>query len=87
MVDQVVEEVTYLVVMVEEVVEETSLKEVARVVQSYVVVVDSLPSVTADTEVTTPSIESSVYTDGGFPGGPIDRSVLIVYVDHVALRL
>lgn len=83
MVDLVVEEVIDPVVVVEEV----GLKEVARVVHPYVNVADSVPSVTTDTEVTTPSTEPSVHTDGGFPGGLIDQSVLIEYADHVALRV
>lgn len=44
-VDLVVEEVSYTIVVVEEV----GLKEVARVVQLDIDVVDSVPSVTADT--------------------------------------
>lgn len=58
-----------------------------EVVQLYAIVVDSVPSVTTDTEVTTPSTNPFVHTDRGFPGGPIDRSVLTKYVGHVALRL
>ncbi|CAL5192578.1 unnamed protein product [Lathyrus oleraceus] len=56
-------------------------------VQSDVAVADSVSSATTDTEIPTYSIEPSVHTDGGFLGGPIDRSVMIEYVDHVAYRL
>lgn len=56
-------------------------------VQPNADVVNSVSYVTADTDVTTPSTESSVHTAGGFPKGSIDRSVLTKYVDHVVLRL
>ena len=52
----VVEEVAYPIVVVKE----ASLEEVARVVQSDDV--DLVPSITANTKVTTPSTESSVHT-------------------------
>lgn len=85
--NSVVEEVADSVVVVKEVVEETDLEEVARVVHSDVDVVDSVSSTTADTEVKAPSTEHFVNIGGGFPGGPIDQSMLTEYVDHVALRL
>lgn len=56
-------------------------------VQPNVVVVDPVPFVTTDTEVTAPSTEPSMHTDGGFPGGPIDQSVFNEFADHVAYRL
>lgn len=61
--DSVVEEVAYLVVVVEDV----GLDEVARVVQLDADVVDLVSSVTADMEVTAPSTEPFMHTDGGFP--------------------
>lgn len=53
------------------------------VVQPDVIVVDPVSSSTTNTKVMTPLTESFLPIDGGFPGGPIDRSVLIQYVDHV----
>ncbi|CAL5192836.1 unnamed protein product [Lathyrus oleraceus] len=79
-VDSVVEEVANSVVVV---VEKARLEEVARVIQPNVNVIDLVPSVTADTELTVPSIESYVHTDGGFPKGSIDRSVLTEYPHHM----
>lgn len=80
-VDSVVEDVVDLIV-VEEVVEDTGLEEVDLVVQPDVGVAYSVPSVTTDTEVTAPSTEPFVHTDGGFPRELIDRSVITEYVDH-----
>lgn len=85
-VDSVVKEVADPVV-VEEVVYEAGLEEVARMVQPDADIVDSVSSVTVDTEVTTPSTEPSVHIDGGFPEGSIDRPMLTEYADHMALRL
>lgn len=48
---------------------------------------NSVHIVTADIEVTTPSTGPSMHTDGAFQGGPIDRSLLTEYADHVAYRL
>lgn len=43
---------------------------------------------TGDTKITTPaSTKSSLHTDGVFPRGPSDQSLLIDYIDHVAYRL
>lgn len=67
------------------VVEEAGSGEVARVVQSYAHVADSVPSVTADMEVTTPSTKPYVHTEGGFPRGSIGQLVLTEYADHAAL--
>lgn len=55
--------------------------------QPDAVVVDLVPLAIVDIEVTTSSTESFVQTDGGFPKGPIDRSMLIGYDDHVENRL
>lgn len=88
--DEVADEVVHPddVVANKEVDEEVIVNEVvAKVVQLNVVVVDSVPSITADTEVTTPSIEAFVHTDGGFSREPIDWSVLTEYDDHVAYQL
>lgn len=61
---------------------------VYEMVQPNIVVDDLVSSVIVDTEVTAPSTYPSfMLTDGGFPGGPVNRSVLIEYADHVALRL
>ncbi|CAL5201763.1 unnamed protein product [Lathyrus oleraceus] len=60
---------------------------VDEVVQPDVVVVDPVSSATTDTKITVPSTESSVHTDEGFSGEPIERSVLIEYADHVAYQL
>lgn len=46
-----------------------------------------VPTLTTDTKVTTSSKELFMHTDGAFPKGPIDRSVLTEYDDHVACRL
>lgn len=83
--DEVADKVVqpYVVVADEEVVEEV----VVEMVQSDVVFVDLIPSVTTDTKVTAHSTEPYVHTDGGFPRGPIDRSLLTKYVNHVAYRL
>ena len=40
-----------------------------------------------DIDTRTGPSELSVCTDGGFPGGPSDRSVLTGYTDHVAYRI
>ncbi|XP_050914695.1 uncharacterized protein LOC127129583 [Lathyrus oleraceus] len=67
--------------------------EVANEVVQPDVVVDEVtatnldPSVTRDTEVTVPSMESSLHTNGTFSGRPIDWSIFTEYVDHVAYRL
>lgn len=60
---------------------------VVEQVQPNVVVADPIPYITVDTNVTTHSIEPSVYTNGGFPRGAVKRSVLTEYADHVALQL
>lgn len=57
------------------------------VVYPDVDVIDPIPSVIVDTKVTTPSTEPFVHTEGGFLGGPVDRSVLTEYANHMALRL
>lgn len=59
---------------------------VTTMVQLDVVVADPVQFFTTDTMVTTPSTEPSMHIDGGFPG-PINRSVLTEYTDHVALRV
>lgn len=50
-------------------------------------VTHSVSSITADTEVTSTSIDPFMHTDGGFPEGPVEWSMLTDYVDHVALRI
>lgn len=88
-VEQPIDEVAYEVVHPDDnVADEAVANEVAyEVVLSNVVVVDLVPYVIADTELTTPSTEPSVHIDGEFPRGPIDRSLFIKYADHVAYRL
>lgn len=57
-------------------------------VADKVVAIDPVPSATVDKEVTTSALTAlSLHTDGEFPGGPIDQSVLTEYLDHVAYRL
>ncbi|CAK8572088.1 unnamed protein product [Lathyrus sativus] len=43
--------------------------------------------VTAPYETNSFLIDASVHTDGGFPGGISDYSILTGYADHVAFRL
>ncbi|XP_058753983.1 uncharacterized protein LOC131627165 [Vicia villosa] len=77
--EQVVDEPVVQVV-VEPVVQEVQ----QTVVQDQVV----QERVVQDIDTTTcPSTEPSVRTDGGFPGGPSERSVLTRYADHVAYRI
>ena len=81
--EKVVGDVTGEVVGAEEIVRVV----VDELVQPNVVVANLIPSITADTEVTSHSTESSVHIDGGFPGGSIDRPMLTEYVDHMAYQL
>ncbi|XP_058769030.1 protein MAIN-LIKE 1-like [Vicia villosa] len=65
-------------------------EQVPRVEERVAVVEEEVVEewVVHDTD-TTPgaSTEPSVYTDGAFPGGPFDKSVLTGYADHVAYRI
>lgn len=81
--EEVTEEVVVDVVAGEVVVDEVD----TEMVHPNIVVVDLISYVTTDTEVTAPSIEPFVHTDYGFSRGSIDRSMLIEYVDQMALRL
>lgn len=81
--EKVVGDVTGEVVGAEEIVRVV----VDELVQPNVVVANLIPSITADTNLTTPSTVSSVHTDRGFLIGLVDRSMLTEYADHVVLRL
>lgn len=50
---------------------------VYEVVQPDVVVVDLTPFINVDTEVTTPSTESSMHTNRGFPRGSLTGRCLL----------
>ncbi|XP_058762512.1 protein MAIN-LIKE 1-like [Vicia villosa] len=65
-------------------------EEVPRVEERVALVEEGVAEVRVahDTDTTTgASTKASVHIDGGFPGGPSDRSVLTGYLDHVAYRI
>ncbi|XP_058786423.1 uncharacterized protein LOC131661034 [Vicia villosa] len=65
-------------------------EQVPRVEERVAVVEEGVAKewVVHDTGTTTgASMEPSVHTDGAFPGGPSDRSVLTGYADHVTYRI
>ncbi|MEM5332307.1 hypothetical protein VSR34_38415, partial [Paraburkholderia sp. JHI2823] len=68
-------------------VEEYIVDPVVHKVKQEVVVerIDEVSS--TDTNTTTrASAEPSIHTDGGFPGGPSDKSMLTGFANHVSYR-